>query len=65
MRVPPSRSGARSIFTLLFAIPFVAAFLTVPDVITRAMFARGAFSKADAATAGATLAAYAIGLIPL
>src|ERR1700716_1379970 len=51
-------------FTLLFSIPFVAAFLTVPDVITRAMFARGAFSKADAAAAGATLAAYAIGLIP-
>jgi putative peptidoglycan lipid II flippase len=42
----------------------VAAFLTVPDLITRAMFARGAFSKTDAAAAGATLAAYAIGLIP-
>jgi putative peptidoglycan lipid II flippase len=51
-------------FTLLFSIPFVAAFLTVPDVIMRAMFARGAFSKADAAAAGVTLAAYAIGLIP-
>jgi putative peptidoglycan lipid II flippase len=51
-------------FTLLFSIPFVAAFLTVPDVIMRAMFARGAFSKADAVAAGATLAAYAVGLIP-
>jgi putative peptidoglycan lipid II flippase len=51
-------------FTLLFSVPFVAAFLTVPDVIMRAMFARGAFSKADAATAAATLAAYAVGLIP-
>ena len=51
-------------FTLLFSVPFVAAFLTVPDVVTRAMFARGAFTKADAAAAGATLAAYAIGLIP-
>src|SRR3979411_344237 len=51
-------------FTLLFSVPFVAAFLTVPDVITRALFARGAFSKADAAASGATLAAYAIGLIP-
>jgi len=51
-------------FTLLFSIPFVAAFLTVPNVIMRAMFARGAFTKADAAAAGATLAAYAIGLIP-
>ncbi|MEA2881490.1 MAG: putative peptidoglycan lipid flippase [Bradyrhizobium sp.] len=51
-------------FTMLFSVPFVAAFLTVPDVIMRAMFARGAFSKADAAAAGATLAAYAVGLIP-
>jgi len=51
-------------FTLLFSVPFVAAFLTVPDVIMRAMFARGAFSKTDAAAAGATLAAYAIGLVP-
>jgi len=51
-------------FTLLFSVPFVAAFLAVPDVITRAMFARGAFTKGDAAAAGATLAAYAIGLIP-
>src|SRR5580693_9128001 len=51
-------------FTLLFSVPFVTAFLIVPDVIMRAMFARGAFSKADAAAAGATLAAYSIGLIP-
>jgi putative peptidoglycan lipid II flippase len=28
------------------------------------MFARGAFTRADAAAAGATLAAYAVGLIP-
>jgi putative peptidoglycan lipid II flippase len=51
-------------FTLLFSVPFVAAFIAVPDVITRAVFARGAFTKADAAAAGATLAAYAIGLVP-
>src|SRR3954447_24153184 len=51
-------------FTLLFSVPFVAAFLTMPDIIMRAMFARGAFSKADAAAAGATLAAYAVGLVP-
>jgi putative peptidoglycan lipid II flippase len=51
-------------FTLLFSVPFVAAFLTVPDVIMRAMFARGAFSRTDAVAAGATLAAYAVGLIP-
>jgi putative peptidoglycan lipid II flippase len=51
-------------FTLLLSVPFVTAFLVVPDVIMRAMFARGAFTKGDAAAAGATLAAYAIGLIP-
>lgn len=50
--------------TLLSTVPFVAAFLTVPDFIMRAMFARGAFTAADAAAAGATLAAYAVGLIP-
>jgi putative peptidoglycan lipid II flippase len=51
-------------FTLLLSVPFVAAFIAVPDVIMRAMFARGAFTRGDAAAAGATLAAYAIGLIP-
>jgi len=51
-------------FTLLFSVPFVAAFLAVPEIITRAVFARGAFTKADAAASAATLAAYAVGLIP-
>jgi putative peptidoglycan lipid II flippase len=51
-------------FTLLASVPFVAAFVTVPDVIMRAVFLRGAFTQADAAAAGATLAAYAVGLIP-
>jgi putative peptidoglycan lipid II flippase len=51
-------------FTLLASVPFVAAFITVPDLIMRAVFLRGAFTKADAAAAGATLAAYAVGLIP-
>ncbi|HEY2248076.1 MAG TPA: murein biosynthesis integral membrane protein MurJ, partial [Bradyrhizobium sp.] len=32
-------------FTLLLSVPFVAAFLAVPEAITRALFARGAFSK--------------------
>jgi putative peptidoglycan lipid II flippase len=50
--------------TLLLTIPFVAAFLVVPDTIMRAMFARGAFSAADAANAAATLSAYAVGLLP-
>src|SRR5579871_2316290 len=51
-------------FTLLLSIPFVAGFLTVPDVIVRTMFAHGAFTSADASVAATTLAAYAIGLIP-
>ena len=51
-------------FTLLATIPFLAAFLTVPDVIMRVIFTRGAFTKADAAAAAVTLAAYAVGLIP-
>lgn len=50
--------------TLLLSVPFVAAFLAVPNEIMRAMFARGAFTSANAAAAGATLAAYAIGLVP-
>jgi putative peptidoglycan lipid II flippase len=50
--------------TLLLSLPCVAAFLTVPDLIMRALFARGAFTSADAAAAGATLAAYTLGLVP-
>ncbi|HEU5275980.1 MAG TPA: murein biosynthesis integral membrane protein MurJ [Xanthobacteraceae bacterium] len=63
-------AGARSAqnraieFTLVLSVPCVAAFLVVPDLIMRALFARGAFTAADAAAAGATLAAYTIGLVP-
>jgi putative peptidoglycan lipid II flippase len=51
-------------FTLLLAIPCLAAFLIVPELIMRALFMRGAFTAADAAAAGRTLAAYAVGLLP-
>jgi putative peptidoglycan lipid II flippase len=50
--------------TLLLSVPCLAAFLLVPDLIMRALFMRGAFTAADAQAAGATLAAYAIGLLP-
>ena len=50
--------------TLLMSIPFLVAFLLVPDRIMLGLFSRGAFTAADAAAAGATLAAYAIGLLP-
>jgi len=51
-------------FTLLLAIPCLAAFIVIPDLLMRALFARGAFTDADAIAAGGTLAAYAIGLLP-
>src|SRR5689334_17245730 len=49
---------------LLLSLPCLVAFLLVPDVIMLALFGRGAFTAADAAAAGSTLAAYAIGLLP-
>ncbi len=52
-------------YTLLLLVPFLAAYLVVPDVIMRALFARGAFTAADAAASGATLAAYTVGLVPV
>src|ERR1041385_1778323 len=51
-------------FTLLLAIPCVAAFLIVPDLIMRALFMRGKFTAEDAQAAAMTLAAYTIGLVP-
>src|SRR5262249_18406345 len=36
----------------------------VPELIMRALFTRGAFTTADAQAAAATLAAYALGLLP-
>jgi putative peptidoglycan lipid II flippase len=51
-------------FTLLLAIPCVAAFLIVPDLIMRALFMRGKFTADDANAAAMTLAAYTAGLIP-
>jgi putative peptidoglycan lipid II flippase len=49
---------------LLLTIPCAVAAIIIPDLIMRALFARGAFTVADAAAAGATLAAYSIGLLP-
>ena len=60
-----ARAQSRAIeLTLLLSIPCLAAFLVIPELIMRALFMRGAFSAADAAAAGHTLAAYAIGLLP-
>ncbi|MDI4663347.1 murein biosynthesis integral membrane protein MurJ [Xanthobacter autotrophicus] len=57
-------SQARAIeLAALLALPFVAAALLVPDLTMRALFARGAFTNADAAAAAATLQAYGVGLL--
>src|SRR5215208_3439798 len=50
--------------TLLLSVPCLVAFLLLPELIMRALFARGAFTSADAVAAGQTLAAYALGLVP-
>ena len=50
--------------TLLISIPFAAGALAIPELVMRALFARGAFGVDDALAAAATLAAYAIGLLP-
>jgi putative peptidoglycan lipid II flippase len=49
---------------LLLSVPCLVAFLLVPELIMRARFGRGAFGVADARAAAATLAAYAVGLLP-
>ena len=59
-----ARAQARAVeLSALLAIPFVAAALAVPDLTMRALFARGAFTAADAAEAAATLRAYGVGLL--
>ncbi len=60
-----AQAQARGIqLALLLTVPCVAGAIAIPDLIMRALFARGAFTVADAEAAGATLAAYAIGLLP-
>jgi putative peptidoglycan lipid II flippase len=47
----------------LIALPFVAGALAIPELVMRALFARGAFTLGDAQAAAATLAAYGTGLL--
>jgi putative peptidoglycan lipid II flippase len=51
--------------TLIMALPCVAAFLTMPDLLVKALFGRGAFDERAADAASAVLFAYALGLIPV
>ncbi len=48
--------------TLALSMPFVVAFVLVPDAIMRGLFMRGAFDAAAATNAAAVLAAYTVGL---
>lgn len=50
------------VLSWLLAMPFFAAFLTIPGTIVAAMFERGAFGAAATAGTAAVLAAYATGL---
>lgn len=60
-----ANAQARGIqLALLLTLPCAAAAVAIPDLIMRALFARGAFTSADALAAGHTLAAYSLGLIP-
>lgn len=51
--------------TVVLAMPFVAAFLTMPDLLVKALFGRGAFDANAAEVASRVLFAYALGLIPI
>ncbi len=55
--------GKAILFAMLIAIPFVAGALAIPELVMRALFARGAFSVSDAHAAAAVLAAYGTGLL--
>jgi putative peptidoglycan lipid II flippase len=54
-----NRSAALS---LLFTLPFLAAFVAIPDTIMRAVFVRGHFTTQDALMSAIGLSAYGFGL---
>ncbi len=51
--------------TVILSLPFVAAFLTMPDLLVTALFGRGAFDANASDVASRVLFAYALGLIPV
>ena len=60
-----AQAQARGIqLALLLAVPCAAAAFAIPELIMLALFTRGAFTAADAAAAGATLAAYSSASCP-
>ncbi len=60
------RAQRRAVFwSFVLTLPFVVAFLVVPDLLVRLAFARGAFHEDAVLRAGATLQAYGIGLLAI
>lgn len=60
------RAQRRAVFwSIVLTLPFVVAFLAVPDLLVRLAFARGAFHEDAVLRAGATLQAYGIGLLAI
>jgi putative peptidoglycan lipid II flippase len=57
-----SAQGRAAILSLLSTLPFAVAFLIIPDIIMRAIFAHGAFDRAAAELSAVALAAYGAGL---
>jgi putative peptidoglycan lipid II flippase len=57
-----SAQNRAAALALLSTLPFAAAFLTVPGIIMRAIFAHGAFDSAAADLSAVALAAYGVGL---
>jgi putative peptidoglycan lipid II flippase len=51
--------------TLVLSAPFLIAFMTIPDLIMRGVFQRGAFTAEDAAASAAVLSAYGFGLLAI
>lgn len=51
--------------TFSLTIPFLIAFLLIPDLILDGVFLRGAFTKEASSAAASVLSAYALGLIPI
>lgn len=61
-----ARAQNRSIaLSLALAAPFLVGFLMIPEELARGAYMRGAFTDDAARRAGAVLAAYAFGLIPM
>jgi putative peptidoglycan lipid II flippase len=54
-----NRSAA---LALLLTLPFLAAFVAIPDTIMRAIFAHGAFDRSAASLSAIALATYGVGL---